>query len=231
MIKLAKFEFKLTYFMQSKFGVIFDMDGVMVDSNPMHKIALAEFCGRYGLSLSEEELVHKVYGRTNQNWISNVFGPLPPAQIQAYAQEKERIFRELYQNEIKALDGLLEFLNWLKSEQIPCAIGTSAPPENVSFVLEHTQTQAFFATIIDDSQIERSKPDPQVYLKASAALGFEPGRCIVFEDSLSGVQAGLAAGCKVIGISTTHSPEDLAACHAVLPDFKKASRTVVDLMA
>ncbi len=216
--------------MQPKFGVILDMDGVMVDSNPAHKISLREFCNRYGFTLSEQDLQQKIYGRTNANWISNLFGTLAPETLKAYAEEKESLFRELYEPHICAVEGLVEFLQQLRQAFIPCAIGTSAPPANVAFVLEHTKTEGFFEAIIDDSQISHSKPHPEVYLKAAAALGLEPSRCVVFEDSLSGVAAGLAAGCAVIGISTTHSPEELSACRAVLPDFRQAWQKVLEIM-
>lgn len=206
--------------MNSPIAFIFDMDGVLVDSNPFHKIALRQFCLKYGHDLSEQELREKIYGRTNKDWIANVFGPVSQAQWRAYEHEKEALFRELYQHDIKPVDGLTGFLDKLDVQNIPRAIGTSAPRVNVDFTLAKTNMAAYFSVILDEDFVTRGKPDPEIYLKAAAALNFSPDRCVVFEDSLSGVQAGKAAGCKVVGITTTHTPEELRETDLVIDNFR-----------
>ena len=80
---------------------IFDMDGVIVDSNPYHKIALQQFCKKLGYDLSEEQLREKIYGRTNKDWITNLFGDIGEAQIQRYAEEKEALYRQLYDKQYR----------------------------------------------------------------------------------------------------------------------------------
>ncbi len=130
--------------MPVSFAVIFDMDGVIVDSNPTHRIALRQFCARYGFELTESELTAKIYGRTNANWLRNLFGDLTAEQIQRYAREKEELFRNLYANQIRPLSGLREFLEHLRQAGVATAIGTSAPPENVEFVLRSTGLSFFF---------------------------------------------------------------------------------------
>jgi beta-phosphoglucomutase len=192
---------------------------VIVDSNPFHKISLKQFCKKYGHDLSEEQLKEKIYGRTNKDWITALFGKLEPEKLRAYANEKEALFRELYQNDIKPVDGLINFLKKMEEHQIPRAIATSAPAENVTFTLAKTGTGKYFKTILDESFVTRGKPDPEIYLKTAAALGFKPENCIVVEDSLSGVEAGKNAGCKVIGITTTHSKEELAETDMVIDNF------------
>jgi beta-phosphoglucomutase len=199
---------------------IFDMDGVIIDSNPFHKISLRQFCKKYGHDLSEEQLREKIYGRTNKDWITNVFGPLDDKTLKAYGNEKEALFRELYANDITALDGLKGFLDKMDQQNIPRAIATSAPRENVDFTLSKTNTGKYFPIILDESFVSKGKPDPEIYLKTAAALGFKPEQCIVFEDSLSGVKAGKNAGCKVVGITTTHSKEELNETDLVINDFK-----------
>lgn len=187
---------------------IFDMDGVLIDSNPTHKIALKQFCKKHGHELTEEELREKIYGRTNRDWLMNLFENLSEETIRRYAEEKEALFRELY-DDIKPLDGLIRFLQKLDESSIPRAIATSAPRANVDFTLGRTNMDSYFSTILDDSFVTKGKPDPEIYLKSAAALGFEPAKCVVFEDSLSGVKAGKLAGCKVVGVTTTHSREEL----------------------
>ena len=188
---------------------IFDMDGVIIDSNPFHKISLKQFCKKYGHDLNEEQLRAKIYGRTNKDWIPNVFGDLDEKKMRQYADEKEALFRELYKNDIKPLEGIVDFLKQLDQLKIARAIATSAPRANVDFTLSKTGTEKYFPVILDESFVSRGKPDPEIYLKTAAALKFAPGQCIVFEDSLSGVKAGKSAGCKVVGITTTHSREEL----------------------
>jgi HAD superfamily hydrolase (TIGR01509 family) len=198
---------------------IFDMDGVIVDSNPFHKISLKQFCKKYGHDLSEEQLKERIYGRTNKDWLANVFGPLEEEQLKAYADEKEALFRELYKDDIHEVAGLTNFLQTLETQNIPRAIATSAPRANVDFTLAKTGTGRFFPVILDESFVSKGKPDPEIYLKTAAALHFLPEQCIVFEDSLSGVRAGKRAGCKVVGITTTHTREELDETDLVIDDF------------
>src|SRR6478609_8702815 len=212
----------------SKFGIIFDMDGVIVDSNPYHKIALKQFCGKYGFELTDEQLLQKVYGRTNKEWLTNLMGKLPDEQIHAYAEEKEALYRQLFKDDIKPVKGLVKFLNQLDQHQIARAIGTSAPQSNVDFTLSKTNTSRYFTTILNDTFVTHGKPHPEIYLKAAKALTLPNSRCIVIEDSLSGVAAGKAAGSKVIGITTTHTREELTHTDLVIDDFDDLSITQLE---
>lgn len=201
------------------FAIMFDMDGVLIDSNPSHKIALRQFCEKYGHFLTEEQLRTQIYGRTNRDWITNLFGQLSEDVLQQYANEKEALFREIYAHDIAPLKGAVSFIELLHSTGVPKAIATSAPRLNVDFVLQNTGLEPYFDTILDESFVTVGKPHPEIYLKTAAALGFLPENCIVFEDSLAGVQSAKAAGCKVVGITTTHTPEELAHTDLILPNF------------
>jgi beta-phosphoglucomutase len=198
---------------------IFDMDGVIIDSNPFHKISLRQFCKKYGHDLGEEQLRERIYGRTNRDWLTNVFGHLDDDQLKRYADEKEALFRELYQHDIKPVDGLLAFLEKLDDQKFVRAIATSAPRANVDFTLSKTKTEKYFKTILDESYVTKGKPDPEIYLKTATALDFKPSHCIVFEDSLSGVKSAKAAGCKVIGITTTHTRQELHETDMIIDNF------------
>ena len=195
------------------------MDGVIVDSNPAHKVALKRFCRKYGKDLSEDELREKIYGRRNQDWLVKIFGPLDDGKMKAYADEKEALFRKIYDQDIKPLDGLADFLEKLDGEKLPRAIATSAPRSNVDFTLSKTGLGRFFGTILDDTFVEQGKPHPDIYLKTAKALNFEPGRCVVFEDSLAGVDSARNADCKVVGITTTHTREELKDTDLVIDNF------------
>lgn len=204
-----------------KFAVLFDMDGVIVDTNPAHKTAILRFCDKYHKRLSAEELTTYIWGRTNKEWLRYLFGEtLSDAQLKAYADEKELLFRTIYEPEIKLLNGLEAFLDILDTHNIPKAIGTSAPRANVDFIFKHTGIEKYFDVILDERDVTIGKPNPEIYCKAAKALNFDPVDCLVIEDSFAGVEAGKRAGCKVIGITTTHSDEELS--------HQGADRTVAD---
>lgn len=202
-----------------KFAIIFDMDGVIVDSNAFHTIALRQFCNQHGQQLTEEQLINRIYGRTNREWLTDVFGKLPEDQLLTYIEEKEGLYRELFKNDIRPVKGLVPFLDLLNEFGIPRAIGTSAPRSNVDYTLSLTGTEKYFDIILHDTHVSRGKPDPEIYIKTAAALGLPNQQCIVIEDSLSGVKAGQSAGSKVIGITTTHTAEELSHTDLVIDDF------------
>jgi len=204
----------------NRFGIVFDMDGVLIDSNPYHKKALKSFAKRYGYDLGEEELRAKVYGRQNKEWIPNLFNrEMSQDEIEKYAEEKELSFQKIYDKDIEAVTGLIPFLRTLRDSNVPRAIATSAPQMNVDFVFRKTEIGDYFGLVLNDSHVKRGKPDPEIYLKASELLGFEPADCIVFEDSLSGVEAAQRANCRVIAVATTHEAEEFGKVDMVIRDF------------
>lgn len=211
-----------------KIALLFDMDGVIIDSNPAHKIIIQEFCKKYDKVMSDEDMRKHIYGRTNKEWIRHLFGEnLSDAQLKKYADEKELMFREFYKKEVKPLPGLLDFLELLQPNNIVAAIGTSAPPANVQFVFEHMDIKKYFNAVLDENSVTVGKPNPEIYLKAAKALAMNPDDCVVLEDSLSGVEAGKRAGCKVIGVTTTHTPSELNQADITITDF--TALTINDL--
>ncbi len=204
------------------YAVIFDMDGVIADSNPYHKESITLFCERHGLFLSEEEFKERISGRANEDWISALFdNQLNMEEIRNYEKEKEGLYRELHGPHLVPLNGLIHFLEVLKQEGISMAVATAAPPENSEFVLGHLGILSYFKTVLNSSHVTNGKPDPEVYLKAAEKLGFLPERCLVFEDSLPGISAAQAAGTKVVGVCTTHSPEELSMTKATIDSFEE----------
>src|SRR5690348_4882834 len=135
-----------------KFGILFDMDGVLIDSNPFHKISLKQFCKEHGYDLTDEQLRLKIYGRTNKEWIPNLFGGnLSKEVVARYGEEKEAMFREIYKNDIKPVMGLIDFLDQMKAKDVPMAIATSAPRSNVDFTLEHLHIGKYFMAMLDEA--------------------------------------------------------------------------------
>lgn len=200
-------------------GILFDMDGVIADTNPFHKTSIQQFCTRHGIDASDAFLKEKVYGRVNKEWIPNLFGALNAEKVKALADEKEQLFREIYAPHLRAVDGLIEFLQLLQKNGVKAAVATSAPLENADFILDGLNIRKYFDAVLHSADVEKGKPHPEIYLKAAAALGKLPTECIVIEDSISGVQAGKAAGSKVIGITTTHEGVEFGSIDLVINDF------------
>lgn len=205
-------------------GIIFDMDGVIMDNNIFHVKAWAEFCHTHHIELNEEEFHSHVFGRLAKDTLEYIFGcVLTKAEIDLYVGEKEVIYRKIYGEAIHPLAGLMEFLADLRMRDIPMALATSAPPGNVAFTFQHIPVEKYFGFILDGDSVSRGKPDPEIYLKAIRMMKLPPHKCIVFEDSLAGIKAGLDAGAKVIGVTTTHTPDEMNGVSMTIGDFRKIS--------
>ncbi|REL37587.1 HAD family phosphatase [Rhodohalobacter sp. SW132] len=205
--------------MKHLMGTVFDMDGVIVHSNPVHKETIKEFCIKHKQDVSDTFLEERVWGRTNKEWIPEVFGDISAEECEVLADEKEQMFRDRFDPKSAVIPGIVFFLEKLRKQSIPAVVATSAPGENADFILSQLNIRDFFSDVLDSSDVDKGKPEPQVYLKAAERIGLPPSQCIVFEDSLAGVEAGIRAGSKVVGISSTHTPEELSDCAMVISDF------------
>ncbi len=184
-------------------ALIFDMDGVIVDSNPVHRQAWAAFNRRYGLETTEE-MLQRMYGRRNDQIVRDFYGEgITAEEVDARGRAKERLFREMMagRTEKMLVPGLRAFLE--RHRDLPMGVGSNAEPENVAFVLDETGLRQYFRAVVDGHQVRHPKPHPEVYLRVADLLETEPAKCIVFEDSHSGAAAAVAAGMRVIGIRTT----------------------------
>jgi beta-phosphoglucomutase len=204
--------------MDKKFGLLFDMDGVIAHTNPHHKVTIKLLCEKYNKQVSDSFLEEKVYG--NKEWIPEIFGDISADELQRLADEKELMFRDYYQKDLKATDGLIPFLSDMKAHDIPMAVATSAPLENADFILDGLEIRNYFSAILTSANVDKSKPDPEIYLKAASKLSLDAKDCIVLEDSLAGVKAGQAAGSKVIGLTTTHTAKELSHCNLTIENFE-----------
>ena len=184
-------------------ALVFDMDGVIVDSNPLHRESWARFNSRYGIPTTEA-MQQRMYGRRNDDIIRDFFGELPPDEVAARGKAKEALYREMVAPRVEEflVPGIRQFLEWHKGA--PMGLASNAEPENVALVLDRAALRPYFRAVVDGHQVRNPKPHPDVYLRAAELLQVEPANCIVFEDSPSGVAAGMAAGMRVIGISTTY---------------------------
>ena len=180
------------------------MDGVLVDNCRYHVLSWLEFAKRHGGKLTETQVIEWM-GAPGRDYIVRMFDePVPPDRVAALLAEKEAIYRELYRPNLVARKGLIDFLEGAKKANIPCAVVTGGPTENVDFVLDGLNIRAYFACIVDSSQYERGKPAPDCYLQAAAKLGVEPRDCEVFEDAVNGIEAAIDAGMRVVAFTGTN---------------------------
>ncbi len=182
---------------------IFDMDGVIVDSNPVHRLAWEAFNRRYGVETTEA-MHQKMYGRRNDQIVRDYFGEsLSDDEVDARGLAKEALYREMVADRVHAMlvPGLRGFLE--RHRDIPKAVGSNAEPANVDFLLDRSGLRSYFRVVLNGSDVSHPKPSPDIYLLAAERMGIPPAECIVFEDTPSGVAAGLAAGMQVIGLKTT----------------------------
>ena len=182
-------------------GLIFDLDGVIIDSMPFHRRAWLRYLEVSGIGTADS--LDFMHGQRNEEIVRGLLGPEADLQtIVAHGAAKEQMYREMLR------EGLGEHLvagiaEWLEhASGAPIALATNAERANVDFVLDGGKLRAFFDAIVDGSQVERPKPAPDVYLRAAELLEIPPRNCIVFEDSPVGVAAAVAAGMRVVGVLT-----------------------------
>lgn len=194
-------------------ALIFDLDGVIVDSNPFHRIAWTNFLRKFGIEVTDDLFRRVIAGTTNEYAFTHLFNrPLDKEEVQVLGDEIEVEFRETISRspDFRELEGLSALLAEAKKAGLKIALATSAPPENVELTLVTLNIKAFFDVIIDNTMVSRGKPDPEVYRLAVQGLGLTPDECLVFEDSMAGVKSAQGAGLAVVGVATTHTPEELA---------------------
>lgn len=216
-------------------GIIFDFNSTLFDDSDKHEKAWHIFSTRvFHRNITEEEFKQIVHGRNNDFILQYLSGEsLSKEQINSYVEEKERIYRELCEEDkvgtCLTLDVKL-LLEELKDRKIPMTIATASPKVNLDYYIEKFQLETWFdidKIIFNDGTIP-GKPDPEFYLRAAKAIGVAPLQCIVFEDAVSGIQSAYNAGIgKIIAVAPKDQEElfeGLPGVYDVIPNFDKFDR-------
>ena len=187
-----------------RMAVIFDMDGVLVDTYRAHFQSWNIVAGEEGAAMSEEQFA-ATFGRTSREIIALLCPELgdDAAAIQRFDDRKEDAFRRIIAENFPAMPGVERLLEGLAAAGIPTAIGSSGPPANVALVAERLGAKHPFSAVVTAGDVTRGKPDPEVFLLAAERLGLAPERCIVVEDAPPGIAAARAAGMRCVGMAST----------------------------
>jgi beta-phosphoglucomutase len=211
--------------MSDELAVIFDMDGVLVDSYHAHFKSWQAVAAEAGRTVTEEDFATH-FGRTSREIIATYWGDtgLSDQQIAALDDRKEAAFRKILESDFPVMPGAPELLESLHEAGFLLALGSSGPPENVDLVLDKLGTRSLFGAVVNGMDVTRGKPDPQVFLIAAERLGVAPKRCAVVEDAPPGVAAAKAAGMASVGlVSTGRTREELAEADLVVDSLGELS--------
>ncbi len=184
-------------------AVLFDMDGVLVDSYEPHWTSWQTTCAARGFDI-DRDLFARLFGRTFRAFAEAITGrDLPEAELNAWYAEKEAVYRDSIQRDFPAMPGAPELIRALDDAGWMLAIGSSGPRENVDLVRRRLPEGHRFREAVSGDDLAHSKPHPEVFQKAAARLGLPAERCVVIEDSVHGLQAARAAGARAVGLTGT----------------------------
>lgn len=210
--------------MKEKIAVIFDMDGVICHTNPFHSKAFREFFSKRDLAPTDEEFAQHMYGKSNSYILSHFLKRvIEGEELLQMEDEKESLFRQIYQPYIEPISGIVEFMQDLKANGADLGVATSAPRANLELILSKVQIRPILGSILASENVKKHKPDPEVYLTSAQNLGVTPDQCVVFEDSFSGVSAALNAGMRVVGVLSSHTIEELPPCNLYIENYREMS--------
>ncbi len=215
--------------MSNRGAVIFDMDGVLVDTYHAHYRSWLAMAEPEGLAFTEAEFA-PTFGRTSREIIATFWGDgrFNDAEIAALDDRKEAAFRQLIAADFPAMPGVNQLLDDLHHAGFAMAVGSSGPPENIDLVLDRLGARQRFDAVVTGLDVTRGKPDPQVFLIAAERLGLPPARCAVVEDAPAGVAAANAAGMASVGLTSTgRTRESLSAADRVVGSLAELSPQVL----
>ncbi len=195
-----------------EYGFIFDMDGVVIDSNPYHKIAWEKFLSGQEIPFDDQLFDNVLSGRTGPTSLRMIFGDdLSQDKLDLYLDEVDSNYQNILRqsDDIKPIAGVHAFLDQITGNGLRLALATSAPVLNIELGLQKLKLENTFEHIVGKVDVSHGKPHPEVYLRSLELLGMAAENCIVFEDSKAGIQSARSAGIKVVGIASGHSKEEL----------------------
>ena len=203
-----------------KYAIIWDMDGVLVNTGEYHYQAWKQTFSELDVPFSKEQF-RATFGMNNAGILKLICGEnLPPDKEQRISEHKEELFREAVKGKAKLLPGVENTLKNFSKWNLKQAIASSAPPKNIEVLVKELEIGKYFDTIISGFDIP-GKPDAGVFLKAARLLNVEPERCVVIEDAVAGVEGAKRAGMKCIAVTTTNTPDALSEADLIFDSLEE----------
>ncbi|CAN6283860.1 unnamed protein product [Urochloa humidicola] len=206
-------------------AILFDIDGTLCDSDPIHFSAFRELLQEIGFNggvpITEEFYSANISGGHNDDLARSLFPDMDHEKAMQFMDDKEAMFRKLAPGQLKAVDGLHDLCKWIEGRNLKRAAVTNAPRANAELMLSLLGLTDFFPVLVIGSECDRAKPFPDPYLKALELIGASPDHTFIFEDSASGIRAGVAAGVPVVGLTTGNPGKVLsdAGASLLIKDF------------
>ena len=199
-------------------AVIWDLDGVIIDSANDHRLAWQRLAREEGISFSDADF-WATFGKRNDAIFAEIWGSLPPERVQELANRKEAYFRELIRKTAVPLPGAMELMRGLHEAGFSQALASSTPVENIELISEVLGLERYLTVLVSGETVPLGKPAPDIFLKAARELNIPPTHCLVIEDAVAGVEAAHAAGMRCIAVAGNRD----------LPGLRKADLVVKSL--
>jgi len=203
-------------------AILWDMDGVLADTSPLHFQTWEVILTEQGIPFDRQKF-HHIFGLKNYDLLPYLAGkPLDPQWIKRVADQKEQVFRQALVGNLEPLPGVVDWLVRFKSWGCKQAVASSAPPENIDALVDELCIRQYFDALVNPGDLP-GKPDPTVFLLAASKLKIPPSHCLVIEDSIVGVDAAHRAGMRCIAVTTTNPPEALTKADIVISSLDQLS--------
>jgi beta-phosphoglucomutase-like phosphatase (HAD superfamily) len=209
-------------------GLIFDMDGTMVDSMPFHAKSWSEFTRRHGIAIGIDELLRRTTGRNGVECMRELFGrELAEDKAVALVDEKEAIYRDLFAPVFAEVRGFRSFARGAMARGLKVAVGTAGDRHNIDFVFTRLKMDPPPHAVVGGDEGLPGKPEPAIFLEAARRIGVDAAQCIVFEDAPLGIEAARRAGMRAVAICSSHSAAELSGSHVIAQarDFEELITT------
>jgi len=200
-------------------ALIFDMDGVLIDNTPVQARAFQALFRDQGVQADATQLLRRLNGAPASEILKEAFPDQPADKLEAFAAQREFLYRTLYWDDRRPLPGLVEFLEAARAAGLKIGLGTGSGQDTIGYILDDLNLRRFFDVVITKDDVDKGKPHADTYAVTAEKLGMKPENCVVFEDALLGEQAAYRAHMRCVAVASTLPGRDFQAPLLVIRDF------------